>query len=46
VRVRRAQHRGVQAPGHAQVVDELARPGDEPWIFAAADSSGVLGHGP
>ena len=44
MRVRRAQHYGVQAAGHAEVVDELSGAGDEPWILAAADASRVLGH--
>ncbi len=44
MRVRRAQHGGVQAAGHAEVVDELSGAGDEPRVLAATNAPRVLGH--
>jgi hypothetical protein len=44
VRVRRAQHRGVQAPRHGQIVDERSRPGDQPRILPPPHHPRVLSH--
>jgi hypothetical protein len=44
VRVRRANERRVELAGDAPIVDELAGPGDQSRVFAAANGVGMLGH--
>jgi len=43
--MRRPQHRRVQAARHAQIVDELPRPRDEPRILPPPHAPRMLSHG-
>ena len=44
VRVGRSQHRRVQAPGHAEIVHELPRPGDQPRVLPPPHRASMLSH--